>query len=81
MTNKEILVGVGTILFGVFAITTVLLIGPDLSAETLLKSLLGVLIAALVAVLVLPWWALQAMKRVERKHVREYHSADPKSEH
>jgi uncharacterized membrane protein YccC len=78
ITNKEILVAVGTVLFGVLAVTATVTIGPQLSLDVLLRVGLGVFIACFAATLILPWWSRQDVKRSERRHIREYHTDDPK---
>jgi uncharacterized membrane protein YccC len=78
ISNKEILVGVGTALFGVLLIVLTIVLAPDASESTLIKASLGAILAALFATLTLPWWVRQDAKRRERKHIREYHSDVPK---
>ena len=78
ITNKEILVGVGTALFGVLLIVLTIVLAPDASPSTLIKACLGAILAALFATLIMPWWMRQDAKRRERKHVREFHSEGPK---
>jgi hypothetical protein len=39
---------------------------------------LGAILAGIVALALLPWWARQDAKRIVRRHIREYHSTEPK---
>jgi uncharacterized membrane protein YccC len=78
ISNKEILVAVGTVLFAVLVVTATVTIGPQLSEDELIRVGLGVFIASFAAILILPWWSRQDARRRERRHIREYHSDDPK---
>jgi hypothetical protein len=62
----------------VLAVTATVTIGPQLSQDTVIRVGVGVFIASFAAILILPWWYRQDVRRSERRHIREYHSDDPK---
>jgi hypothetical protein len=70
-------VAVGTVLFGVLLIGLTVVLFKDASVGMVAKAALGVILAAFVAALALPWWAHHDAKRIERGHIREYHSSEP----
>jgi hypothetical protein len=78
ITNKEIVVAVATVLFGVLAVTATVTIGPQLSTDVLQRVSLGVFVACFASILILLWWSRQDVRRSERRHIREYHSDDLK---
>jgi len=78
ITNKEILVAVGTVLVGVLLIGLTVALFKDASVGVVASAALGAILAGIVALALLPWWARQDAKRIVRKHIREYHSTEPK---
>jgi hypothetical protein len=73
ISNKEIVVGIVTIVAAVVVVVVTIRLGSHAEVRTLTSAGLGVIIAALVATLSLGWWT-QDIKRAMRKHVRDAHS-------
>jgi Kef-type K+ transport system membrane component KefB len=74
ISNKEIVVGIVTIVAAVVVVVVTIRLGSHAEVRTLTSAGLGVIIAALIATLALGWWTRQDIKRAMRKHVREAHS-------
>jgi len=78
ITNKEVLVLVGIVIFGVLLIGLAIILGKEASGRVLASAIPWAITAALLGILTLPWWVRQDAKRIERRHIRESHSSDPK---